>query len=66
MLARLQTGGRTLEVWTEQLRSWLAAELLQPLDRLAVSAQKVCITVELLSRKFCAKVPREIPCAHFW
>ncbi|CAL8469889.1 g9431 [Coccomyxa elongata] len=40
VLARLQTGGRTLEVWTEQLRSWLAAELLQPLDRLAASAQK--------------------------
>ena len=41
VLVRLATSRRTLEVWTEQLRSWLAAELLQPLDRLAATVQKV-------------------------
>ncbi|EIE25704.1 hypothetical protein COCSUDRAFT_64788 [Coccomyxa subellipsoidea C-169] len=40
VLARLATGRRTLEVWTEQLRSWLASELLQPLDRLVATVQK--------------------------
>ena len=32
---------RNLEVWTEHFRLWLAAELLQPLDRLVRRAQKV-------------------------
>ncbi len=30
-----------MEVWTEQFRLWLAAELLQPLDKLVRRAQKV-------------------------
>ena len=32
---------RMLEVWTEQFRLWLAAELLQPLDKLVRGAHKV-------------------------
>ena len=32
---------RNLEVWTEHFRLWLAAEVLQPLDRLVRRAQKV-------------------------
>ncbi|CAL5218925.1 g671 [Coccomyxa viridis] len=40
LLARLKTGRRNMEVWTEQFRLWLAAELLQPLDKLVRRAQK--------------------------
>ncbi len=32
-----------MEVWTEQFRLWLAAELLQPLDKLVRRAQKVLL-----------------------
>jgi hypothetical protein len=41
VLSQLRASHRGLEVWTEQLRVWLASELLQPLARLAATAQKV-------------------------
>lgn len=41
VLTQLRTSRRILEVWTEQFRMWLAAELLQPLAKLATTAQKV-------------------------
>ena len=41
MLARLRTARPELETWTEQLRAWLAADLLQPLVRLLNGTHKV-------------------------
>lgn len=43
MLARLRTARPELETWTEQLRAWLAADLLQPLVRLLNGTHKVRI-----------------------
>ncbi len=43
MLARLRTARPELETWTEQLRAWLAADLLQLLVRLLNGTHKVGI-----------------------
>lgn len=49
VLARLRTARPELETWTEQLRAWLAADLLQPLVRLLNGTHKVrTIKSELL------------------
>ena len=42
-LTRLGTSRRELEVWDDQLRAWLAADLLQPLRALAGRVHQVCV-----------------------
>lgn len=43
-LQRLRVSPAGLHAWTEQLRLWLAAELLQPLMRLLDGAHQVSIS----------------------
>jgi len=41
VLARLQTDARTLEVWIDRLREWLAFQVVNPLQRSVASAHLV-------------------------
>ena len=46
-----------MEVWTEQFRLWLAAELLQPLDKLVRRAQKVPCRAQCMHTQAMAAFP---------